>query len=136
MKIMLDTNILISAFVFGGKVRDVLKILFDMKCKLYISEYVDTEFQLILNKKWSNRAEKIYSLYRSMDFVFCSSTSETFGHLRDEKDIPVLSDAIYHNVDILLTGDKDFLEAGIETPQVVSPSELLEIFLRKGAFYG
>ena len=62
MKIMLDTNILISAFVFGGKVRDVLKILFDMKCKLYISEYVDTEFQLILNKKWSNRAEKIYSL--------------------------------------------------------------------------
>lgn len=136
MKIMLDTNILISAFVFGGKVRDVLKILFDMKCKLYISEYVDTEFQLILNKKWSNRAEKIYSLYRSMDFVFCSSTSETFGHLRDEKDIPVLSDAIYHNVDILLTGDKDFLEAGIETPQIVSPSELLEIFLRKGAFYG
>ena len=136
MKIMLDTNILISAFVFGGKVRDVLKILFDMKCKLYISEYVDTEFQLILNKKWSNRAEKIYSLYRSMDFVFCSSTSETFGHLRDEKDIPVLSDAIYHNVDILLTGDKDFLEADIETPQVVSPSELLEIFLRKGAFYG
>ena len=71
-----------------------------------------------------------------MDFVFCSSTTETFGHLRDEKDIPVLSDAIYHNVDILLTGDKDFLEAGIETPQVVSPSELLEIFLRKGAFYG
>ena len=136
MRIMLDTNILISAFVFGGKVRDVLKILFDMKCKLYISEYVDAEFKDILNKKWSNRAEKIYSLYRSMDFVFCSSRTETFGHLRDEKDIPVLSDAIYHNVDILLTGDKDFLEAGIETPQVVSPSELLEIFLRKGAFYG
>lgn len=136
MKIMLDTNILISAFVFGGRIWDILKILLSMNFKLYVSEYVDAEFKNTLNKKWSNRAEKIYSMYRSTDFVFCSSTSETFGHLRDEKDIPVLSDAIYHKVDILLTGDKDFLEADIEKPQIVSPSELLELFLRKGFFYG
>ena len=135
MRIMLDTNILISAFVFGGRVRKILEILFGKDCEIYISEYVDAEFKEILNKKWANRADKIYSLYRSMDFVFCSSTLETFGHLRDEKDIPVLSDAIYHNVDILLTGDKDFLEAEIESPQIVSPSEFLELFLQKGAFY-
>ena len=136
MKVMLDTNVLISAFVFGGKVRNALKILFEADCEIYISEYVDAEFKRILQVKWGNRADKIYALYRSMDFIFCSSTSETFGYLRDEKDIPVLSDAIYHDVDILLTGDKDFLEADIETPQIISPSELLEYFLRKGTFYG
>ena len=136
MKVMLDTNVLISAFVFGGKVRNALKILFEADCEIYISEYVDAEFKRILQVKWSNRADKIYALYRSMDFIFCSSTSETFGYLRAEKDIPVLSDAIYHDVDILLTGDKDFLEADIETPQIISPSELLEYFLRKGTFYG
>jgi len=110
--------------------------LFETDCEIYISEYVDAEFKRILHEKWANRADKIYSLYRSMDFVFCSSSAETFGRLRDEKDIPVLSDAIYHNVDILLTGDKDFLEADIKMPQIVSPSELLELFLRKGIFYG
>ena len=136
MRIMLDTNILISAFVFGGRVRKILEMLFENDCEIYISEYVDAEFKNILHEKWHDRADKIYFLYRSMDFVFCSSTSETFGHLRDEKDIPVLSDAIYHNVDILLTGDKDFLEAEIEMPQIVSPSELLEFFTQKGAFYG
>lgn len=136
MRIMLDTNILISAFVFGGRIWDMLNILFDMKFKLYVSEYVDVEFRETLNKKWSTRADKVYYMYRSTDFVFCSSTTETLGQLRDEKDIPVLSDAIYHNVDILLTGDKDFLEADIESPLIVSPSELLEIFLRKGTFYG
>lgn len=136
MKVMLDTNVLISAFVFGGKVRNALKILFEADCEIYISEYVDAEFKRILQVKWGNRADKIYALYRSMDFIFCLSTSETFGYLRDEKDIPVLSDAIYHDVDILLTGDKDFLEADIETPQIISPSELLEYFLRKGTFYG
>lgn len=136
MRIMLDTNVLISAFVFGGKVREVLIKLFETDCELYVSEYVDDEFKRILYEKWSDRAEKIYALYRSMDFVFCSSTSETLGDLRDEKDIPVLSDAIYHGADILLTGDKDFLEADIKTPQIVSPSELLANFLRKGFFYG
>ena len=136
MRIMLDTNVLISAFVFGGNVRETLIKLFETNCEIYVSEYVDDEFKRILYEKWTTRAEKIYALYRSMDFVFCSSTSEILGHLRDEKDIPVLSDAIYHGADILLTGDKDFLEADIETPQIISPSELLEKFLRKGFFYG
>lgn len=136
MKVMLDTNVLISAFVFGGKVRKALEILFGTDCEIYISEYVDAEFKRILREKWSDRADKIYALYRSMDFVFCSSTSETLGHLRDEKDIPVLSDAIYHGTDILLTGDKDFLESEVVTPKIISPAELLENFLRKGSFYG
>ena len=136
MRIMLDTNVLISAFVFGGKVRDVLIRLFETDCELYVSEYVDDEFKRILDAKWTARAGKIYYLYRSMDFVFCSSTSETLGHLRDKKDVPVLSDAIYHGVDILLTGDKDFLDADIDKPQILAPSELFENFLRRGFFYG
>ena len=107
-----------------------------MNCKIYVSQYVDDEFKRILNQKWSYRAEKIYSMYRSLDFVFCSSTTEIFGQLRDEKDLPVLSDAIYHGADILLTGDKDFFDSDIETPKIISPSKLLENFLRKGSFYG
>lgn len=48
MKIMLDTNILISAFVFRGRVRKILDILFESDCELYVSEYVDAEFKHIL----------------------------------------------------------------------------------------
>ena len=136
MKIMLDTNVLISAFVFRGRVRKILDILFESDCELYVSEYVDKEFKRILDKKWSVKAEDIYSTYKTLDFVFCSSTSEILGQLRDEKDVPVLSDAIFHGVDVLLTGDKDFLEADVETPQILSPSELLEFFSKKGFFYG
>ena len=136
MKIMFDTNVLISAFVFRGNVRKLLDLLFESNCELYVSEYVDKEFKRILTEKWPAHSEEIYLMYRSLDFVFCSSTSEIFGQLRDDKDIPVLSDAIYQGVDILLTGDKDFFEADIKTPKIVSPSNLLEEFLRKGFFYG
>ncbi|MBQ9487160.1 MAG: putative toxin-antitoxin system toxin component, PIN family [Selenomonadaceae bacterium] len=126
MRIMVDTNILISALVFGGKVRHTLHLLFNLKHDIYVSEYVENEFKRILYEKWSDRAEKIYSKYKRMNFIRCQSTDEILGTLRDEKDIPVLSDAIFHNVDILLTGDKDFLEADIDTPIIISPTELLE----------
>lgn len=42
------------------------------------------------------------------------------GQLRDVKDIPVLSDALHHHIDVILTGDKDFLEAELEYTLIYS----------------
>jgi putative PIN family toxin of toxin-antitoxin system len=128
---MLDTNVLISAMIFGGQAGELLNILFDSEHELFVSDYIDSEFREILQNKWPSKAERIYKLYRQLDVHFCKSTEETFGSLRDVKDIPVLSDAIYHHMDIILTGDKDFLEAELEHPMVYSPSMMLE-FLRTG----
>ncbi len=131
MKIMLDTNVLISAFVFGGHTGRLLEKLFDSEHVLFVSEYVDQEFKAKLERKWPKKAEKVYCLYRRLNFNFCSSTEEMSGLLRDEKDIPVLSDALYHDVDLILTGDKDFLEAGLEHPLIYSPAMMLE-YLESG----
>lgn len=126
MKILLDTNVLISAFVFGGNAGKLLSELFDTDHELYVSEYVDQEFKDKLIEKWPSKAELAYSKFHKMSFHFCESTDQSFGTLRDRKDIPVLSDAIYHDVDLILTGDKDFLEADLKHPLVYSPSMMLE----------
>lgn len=126
MKIMLDTNVLISAFVFGGKAGKLMMQLIDSEHELYVSEYVDCEFKEKLQMKWPDKAERVYKLYRTMDFTFCESTNEKLGELRDVKDIPVLSDALFHRIDLILTGDKDFLEAGLEKPLVFSPSMMYD----------
>ena len=54
-----------------------------------------------------------------------SNSSET--QIRDVNDRPILRAAIHANVDILLTGDKDFLESGIKTPLILTPAEFLKI---------
>lgn len=126
MKIMPDTNVLISALVFGGQAGRLLNILFDSEHELYVSNYVDCEFKAKLEQKWPNKAQKVYGLYRQLNIHFCESTNEILGDLRDRKDIPVLSDARYHNVDLILSGDKDFLEAELEHPLVFSPTMMLE----------
>lgn len=126
MKILLDTNVLISAFVFGGTAGRLLKGLLNSEHKLYVSEYIDLEFKAKLIDKWPDKAQKVYNLYRTLDICFCESSKSQLGELRDIKDIPVLSDALYHNLDVILTGDKDFLEAELEKPLIYSPAMLLE----------
>ena len=126
MKIMLDTNVLISAFVFGGQTGRLLNMLFDSEHELYVSDYIDQEFKAKLEEKWPRIADKVYRLYHQLDIIFCRSTKELLGELRDTKDIPVLSDALYHHIDLILTGDKDFLEADLECPLVYSPMMMLE----------
>lgn len=124
MKIMLDTNILISAFVFGGRTGKLLERLLESDYELLVSEYVDRELKDKLRQKFPDKADRVYQLFHQMGFVFCDSTDEILGDLRDKKDIPVLSDAIYHHADLILTGDRDFLEADLEKPLVFSPTML------------
>ena len=126
MKIMLDTNVLISAFVFGGKTGELMVKLFYSEHELYVSEYIDREFKDKLISKWPDKANKVYSLYKRLNIHFCESTEQPAGKLRDIKDIPILSDALYHGVDLILSGDKDFLEAELERPLVYSPSMMLD----------
>lgn len=126
MKILLDTNVLISAFIFGGQAGTLLNMLFDSEHELYVSDYIDRELHEKLEEKWPQKADKVYSLYHKLNINFCSSTEENLGKLRDKKDEPVLSDAIYHKIDVILTGDRDFLEAEIERPLIYSPSMMLE----------
>ena len=45
--------------------------------------------------------------------------------IRDVKDRPSLRAAIHANADILLTGDKDFLESGLQCPKVMTAAEFV-----------
>jgi len=47
--------------------------------------------------------------------------------IRDVKDRPILRAAINVGVDILLTGDKDFLEADIDKPKTITAADFLKL---------
>ena len=128
MKIMLDTNILISALVFGGRARILVERLLVSEHEVWVSGYVKEEFSAKLHEKWPAKAEKLLEIFEKLPFHFCESTGERLGDLRDEKDIPVLSDALYYRMDVILTGDKDFLEAELERPLIFS-LKMLDDFL-------
>ena len=47
--------------------------------------------------------------------------------IRDLDDRPILRAAIKAEADILITGDKDFLESGLSTPQIMTAAEFLNL---------
>ncbi len=67
----------------------------------------------------------------SFELVYTPKVMETgLFEIRDEKDYPVLYTAIVEDVDILITGDKDFAEVNVERPEIMTPTEFLEQYVQ------
>lgn len=124
MKILVDTNILISAIVFGGRPREFLIKLREDGHFLFTSTYIREELRRIFSRKWRKRAEKLYCEYLRLGLHELPSVGNAYGDLRDKNDVPILSDAIAYDMDIILTGDRDFLEARLEHPKAMSVAAL------------
>jgi len=52
--------------------------------------------------------------------------SANYPEIRDKGDLPILVSALLSEVDVLITGDKDFFEVKIDKPEIITPREYLE----------
>lgn len=110
---MLDTNVLASAILFPGKNMDRLIAEIDVHHELYLASYVLEELKEVVKRKFPARQVALdrfllkarYTYVRTPEFP-----EEGVFEIRDAKDYPVLYTAMIEDVDILITGDKDFAE--------------------------
>ena len=49
-------------------------------------------------------------------------------NIRDNNDKPVLKAALLSKADILITGDKDFLQSDIRNPRILKPVDFLNLY--------
>ena len=61
----------------------------------------------------------------SFEMAYIPTDMTMAPEIRDMKDIPVIVSAIASDVDILITGDKDFAGLFVERPEILTPSEFL-----------
>ncbi len=66
------------------------------------------------------------NVFISMIFFPSARTRELAKRLTDAKDSPILATAILEDIDIFITGDKDFLVLEIETPKIVTMADFLD----------
>lgn len=66
----------------------------------------------------------------SYEFVYTPQIlDEGLFEIRDPKDYPVLYTAIAEDVDVLITGDKDFSDVGIDRPEILTPAAFISKYL-------
>ena len=133
MRIMLDTNVLISILIFDSKnLKKLLKNITDNH-KLVLSSYVVDELKEVIKRKFNNKIysleEFLYNLPFEIYYTPENIINDKFVAMRDIKDEPVLYSSIVSDVDILITGDKDFKDINIEKPEILTPSEFLKKYV-------
>ena len=132
MRVMFDTNVLISYFAFGSKT--IGKVIEDVALnhELLLSTFVIDEFREVVARKWPNLTEAAerFLLRASFETVVTPLVMEEgLFEIRDECDYPVLYSAVSGFADVLVTGDKDFADVDVEFPVVVTPAEYVERYL-------
>ena len=133
MRCFIDTNVLISAGLFPGSVPAfAMEKALSPPNTAIVCDYSLDEMYRVMNKKFPHRIADLESfLYRILLTVECVTTPEisedTETEIRDVKDRPILRSALAANADILITGDKDFLESAIGHPRIMTPSQFAQI---------
>ena len=133
MRVLIDTNVLISAALCanGTPFQAYVKAASYPNHGLICEQNVD-EMKRIFNKKFPQHLtalDKFLSVALLTLEVVPIPTQESASEtqIRDVNDRSILRAAIDAKADVLLTGDKDFLESDVKSPAIMTPAEFLKI---------
>ena len=133
MRILIDTNILISAALnsHGTPYKAYLKAVTYPNKGIICDQNIE-ELWRIFNRKFPTKISMLEKfLAYSLSVIEVATTPEMEEDaeklIRDVKDRPILLAALNAKADVLLTGDKDFLESGVTDPKIMTAAEFLEM---------
>ena len=132
MKIMIDTNVIISAALFPNG--NTAKAFFKAMMPPYepiVCDYIVDELHRKFQEKFPEKQTELEAfLFQALAFIETVKTPEAAieaeSKVRDVKDRPILRAALDAHADLFLTGDKDFLESSVTDPRIIGVAEFLE----------
>ena len=125
MRIMIDTNVLISAFVLSSP--HMLKLIEAVSENhiIVLSTYVLDELKRVARAKFTERYALLEIFLRELPFELVYTPEKInpsdYPDIRDIKDLPILVSAINEDVDFLISGDADFAPLNMKRPEVLTP---------------
>ncbi|MBC7320692.1 putative toxin-antitoxin system toxin component, PIN family [bacterium] len=135
MKVMPDTNVIISAILFPDSIP--AKVLEDIVYNHtpVLCSHIIEELHNIFERKFR---DKVYVLENFLlkfpyELIYTPILIDPtkYPYISDIEDLPILVSAILGDVDIIVTGDKEFTKVEIEKPEILTPREFLERYSSK-----
>ena len=131
MKIVLDANILISAFFWGGNPRKILERAITKTDELFITKEILEEIEEVIGRpKFHTDGEKIDYFIDSLEEIGNKIIVKNWikNGSRDNSDNKYLECGITANVDYVVSGDIHLLELKeYEGIRIVTAKEYLDI---------
>lgn len=129
MRVMVDTNILISMLLFPSKRYDDLVETINKDHTLVLSSFVVDEFWDVIKRKFPQKEEAADQFLTKLAYDLVYTPHQMPGDLfeiRDMKDYPVVYSAVLDQTDVLISGDKDITSVEIETPEIMTIAEFMD----------
>jgi len=132
MRIMTDTNIIISAFLFPNSLTRKMLEKIGVQDQLILCSYIIEELYAVFKRKFPEEIDSLDFFLSELAFELVYTPKRInvsdYPDIRDENDLPILVSAIMGEVDVFITGDKDFNCIDIERPRIISPKDFSEMY--------
>lgn len=130
-RIVIDTNIYLSALLFGGNPRTVVESALLDGDIVIISEEIYTEMRKVISQKFP----KFLPDYNAFEVVLRENTilvplgTVSISACRDAKDNMILETAVVGKCEYIVTGDKDLLTLqSYKDISIYNPIQFLAIY--------
>jgi putative PIN family toxin of toxin-antitoxin system len=132
MKVLIDTNVLISAAVWGGIPGEIVKyIVGDPRIEWIVSDSILREYFEVLRRPRFELPQEFLDRWQKFleDETVLVHAEPEVEFARDPSDAPFLACAIQAGVDFLITGDRDFEQVRlIGNTKIVSAARFKSLF--------
>jgi putative PIN family toxin of toxin-antitoxin system len=135
VRVVIDTNVLISAIFWTGKPKQILNKVRQEEITFLTSEFILEELKKVLRKvdkpfKLSEEeADRVVTAMRELAVVV--NIGSQVSVCQDENDNRVLECAIDGNADCIITGDFHLLQLGsFQKIDIMTVSDFLDYFKR------
>lgn len=128
--VVLDTNVWLSALVFGGKPRTVVELLARGQIDVVISQEILTEMRRTVVRRFPDFIGDLESLEllieRDVELVKLGSL--TINVCRDPDDDRIIETAVMGGCEYIVSGDKDLLSLkSYQEVNIVTSSDFLSL---------
>lgn len=126
MRILVDSNILFSAILFPRSKPALALLHAANNHEIVLCDRNIEELRKVLKRKAPDLLPDADVLFAEMSYELIPAVFHPEKLIRDAKDQPILNAAIVYDVDIILTGDKDFLSLNMEHPKCMTAAQFLK----------
>ncbi|MCA9832340.1 MAG: PIN domain-containing protein [Thermomicrobiales bacterium] len=134
MKILLDTNVLYSAFAKNSSGMTSMVWWISLEHEAFITPYIADE---LLKNTWRKEPQTLPAVIAFLESSIARMLDDEIvvvdgsPQISDPDDQTILDAAIFYDVDIIISGDKHFRKLMIQRPRIMTATQFRKEFMSK-----
>ena len=116
MRVMIDTNVIVSAMLKQGSIPDLVLGYACENCDLILCDHIIDESYDVAKKRFPQRLSALDNIFAKLRYELVPAPRTGEIKIQDIKDQPILNAAVTYDIDVIVTGDNHFLELELVRP--------------------